>query len=289
MALLQRLIALVTFVIATSVSTAAFADHHVHANDDGNYLNTDANDGQPSSNQTPSSDGPSTDPAVNTPTVSTHIVPVCEDHGDLAYNAGFACGTVAQCETSDGTHSYLVQEVTFTDPPVTLAAWCVGEEEIQNIQPTVTPGLVLDAFKKISLPKSELVIQPPKGKAPVNFNVIYSTIAEDQDQSVELLGQTVYLKIWPSVYTWHTGDGSEDIVTDWPGRVFDRAVPDPENYVWHRYLESGAVQPAVDVTYSAEFSVGDQSHWQPVDGTVTVEGDPSPLTITPYNPVLSGH
>jgi len=153
----------------------------------------------------------------------------------------------------------------------------------------VTPGLVLDAFKKISLPKSELVIQPPKGKAPVNFNVIYSTIAEDQDQSVELLGQTVYLKIWPSVYTWHTGDGSEDIVTDWPGRVFDRAVPDPENYVWHRYLESGAVQPAVDVTYSAEFSVGDQSHWQPVDGTVTVEGDPSPLTITPYNPVLSGH
>jgi len=228
-------------------------------------------------------------PVAETPQVTTHIDPVCEDHGGRSYNDGSSCSFIVRCTAADGTQGYLVQELTDTDPPELLATYCVTEQEIQNIQPTVTPGLVLEAFGQIPLPKSELVIQPPKGKAPVNFNVIYSTIAEDQDQSIELMGQTVFLKIWPSAYTWHTGDGSEDIVTDWPGRVFDRALPDPENYVWHRYLDAGVVQAAVDVTFSAEFSVGDRSHWQPVDGTVTVEGDPNQLTITPYNPVLSGH
>jgi len=279
-------------VLSWAHPVSANADDHVNANDNNDMYDVGVKDGQRGSDEPGSDDENS--PAAHTPTIPTHVEPVCSDHGGQSYNDGNACWSIVQCETSDGTHSYLVQEVADTEPPQTVATWCVGEQEIQEIQPTVTPGLVLEAFEQIPLPKSELVIQPPKGTAPVDLEVVYSTIAEDQDQSVQLLGKTVYLKIWPSAYTWHTGDPSDlpdnerDFSTDWPGRTFDASLPDMGSYIWHKYLTAGDVTPAVDVTYSAEFSVGDKTHWQTVDGTVTVEGAPNPLTITPLHSVLNG-
>jgi len=287
---LQRVIACALAAVLLAWPSAAMAgghgDGHVTGNDPENVYDTDINLIPDGDDRTP----PNSDiPAVETPPTPTHTEPVCEDHGGRSYNDGNSCSFIVRCTAADGTQGYLVQEFTDMDPPELVGTYCVTEQEIQEIEPTVTPGLVQEAFEQIPLPKSELVVQPPRGDAPVNFAVIYSTVADDQDQSVQLLGQRVYLKIWPSAYTWHTGDGSEDIVTDWPGRTYDRSLSDLDNYVWHKYLEAGVVQPAVDVTYSAEFSVGDQAHWEPVDGTVTVEGDPNPLTITPLNPVLSGN
>jgi hypothetical protein len=280
MARAGRLIEIAVAVTAlVTVAPPAYADRtHAHGDDATDSVTVIAQQAINESQQTGTQQGTDAD------SPPTHFVPACTDRGGTPYNNGSACERILQCDHGNG---YLVQEVTNTDPSETLNTFCVTEQELQQIAPTVTPGLVLTALRRIPLPAAELSIQPPGHRALVNFDVIFSTGARILTPTVTLLGQRVYLKIAPVTYRWVPGDGSEALVTDWEGQPFQRGDLDMGDYVSHRYELAGVVGPRVDVTYTAEFSVGRADRFQPVPGTVTVEGTPTALRIVEAAGVLN--
>ena len=75
-------------------------------------------------------------------------------------------------------------------------------------------------------------------------------------------GSAVELRIWPSQFWWRVR-GRRSLATRGPGS------PYPDLEVTHEYLAEGRVNPRVDTTYAAEFSVNG-GPWRDVDGTVTI-------------------
>ena len=148
-------------------------------------------------------------------------------------------------------------------------------------EPVITPGLVASAFRELPLPGAELVVQPPGGRTLVNFDTNFYTERGGMTRVVRLLGQRVELRIAPSAYGWRFGDG-ETRQTSEPGDAF------PHLEITHRYLAAGTVAPSVDVTYRADFRVGD-GPWREVDGTVTIPGRSRDLRVVTARPVLVGY
>jgi hypothetical protein len=61
-----------------------------------------------------------------------------------------------------------------------------------------------------------------------------------------------------------------------------------DSYITHQYTDANVtVHPRVDTTYSAEYSVDGQP-FQPVIGTVTIDGAPVSLQVVEARPVLTG-
>ncbi|GGO84110.1 hypothetical protein GCM10011584_00890 [Nocardioides phosphati] len=148
-------------------------------------------------------------------------------------------------------------------------------------------ALVLRAFRRVPLPAPALSIQPPNGKTLVGLETIFSTQAEPFTKTLTLLGRKVTLKIEPSSFVWHHGDGTSQ-TTDWAGKAWDHDSPDIDGYLTHVYEHTGAVRPSVEVTWSAQFRVGGGA-WRPVNGTVTRTGAPVPLQILEGQPVLNSY
>ncbi|GAA1930299.1 hypothetical protein GCM10009737_35310 [Nocardioides lentus] len=152
--------------------------------------------------------------------------------------------------------------------------------------PVITPAMILSAFRRIPLPDSEIVVQPPGGETLVNFDTIFSTEAEEDTASVSLLGQLLEFEAFPSSYTWEHGDGSTQ-TTDHPGRAYAEGVA-ASRYVSHRYEDAQVtVEPSVDTTWSGRYRLNG-GPWLPVAGTVTIEGDPSSLRVVEGQPNLVG-
>ncbi len=156
--------------------------------------------------------------------------------------------------------------------------YCSGESAPA---PTVTPGLVATALRRIDLPNSELVIQPPDGKTLVNFETNFYTEAEPFNRTVRLLGQQVELRIETHSFTWHFDDG-DSVTTEEPG------TPYPKLTVTHDYLQVGQYAPSVDTTWVADFRVNG-GPWRPVPGSVTIDGDPVGLRAIEARPTLVGY
>lgn len=145
----------------------------------------------------------------------------------------------------------------------------------------VTPQLVAAALRRTPLPPSELIVQPPNGRTLVNFDTNFYTETAPLDRTIRLFGQRVDLRIWPSSYEWHFGDGATT-ATESAGS------PYPDLEITHSYTTKGLVGPAVDTTYSAEFRVNGGA-WRPVPGTVTIPGDAVALEVVEATPVLVGY
>lgn len=146
--------------------------------------------------------------------------------------------------------------------------------------PEVTPGLVAQAFRRIDLPQSILVVQPPNGRTLVNFETNFYTEQGEFTRTVTLLGRRVELRIWPERFGWAFGDGHEKWTTS-PGDAY------PNLEITHRYLAKGRVAPSVSTTYAAEFRVGN-GPWREVAGTVTIPGAAQSLRVVEARPVLVG-
>jgi hypothetical protein len=147
-----------------------------------------------------------------------------------------------------------------------------------RVQPAVNSGVVASAFARLPLPVSKVQVQPPNGRTMVNFDTIYFTEREPMTRSVNLLGQTVELRIHPVQFTWHFEPGASATTTD-PG------APYPDHSITHRYLRTGTYSPSVDTTYGADWRVGGGA-WQQVPGTVTIEGAPIELEAVEVRPTL---
>jgi hypothetical protein len=141
------------------------------------------------------------------------------------------------------------------------------EADEKPSRPQLTVGMVQTAFRRVPLPASELVIQPPGGRTLVNFDTNFYTEAEPFRRSVRLLGQRVELDITPSAFTWRYGDGVTDTTTQ-PG------APYPDLQVTHAYGSKGTVRASVDTTYGAvadgvlvKFTFGGDAN---LDGAVSI-------------------
>lgn len=146
---------------------------------------------------------------------------------------------------------------------------------------SITPALVRRAFDRLTLPSSELIIEPPNGKTLVNFATNFLTANDESTRHrVRLLGQRVVIEATPTSYIWHHGDGTTK-TTRSPGARY------PELEVTHHYAKKGSYRPRVDTTYEGRFRVNG-GDWSTIPGTVTVDGDPVELEVVGARPTLVG-
>jgi hypothetical protein len=187
----------------------------------------------------------------------------CRDGLRLCPNGQFM--TIVWFETAD-THQIMWTRNTCEDEPASSRG--------------PTAGDILNALKRVPLPASVLVIQPPGGATLVNFDTNFFTTAKPFERTVTLLGHQVHFKIRPRSFTWHYGDG-EDETTTKPGAAY------PALDVTHRYLKKDTVTPSVDTIWEADYQL-DGGAWAPVNGTVTKTGAAQQLTIKSATPILVG-
>jgi hypothetical protein len=147
-------------------------------------------------------------------------------------------------------------------------------------RPEITPALVLQAFRRIPLPRPSTYVQPAR-KTLINFDTIFYTRAHPFDRTITLLGQQVHLAIRPATYRWVHGDGTS-------ATTATGGAPYPAKVVTYRYQHAHVtVRAHVEVTWAADFRV-DGSPMRPVPGTVTTVGPATPLRIAEASPALSG-
>jgi hypothetical protein len=184
--------------------------------------------------------------------------------------------------TIDGHQGFLynVYEDGAKDPLPWQA--CLTDQEAQQIG-GLTPGFVQRAYRRLTWPASDLVVQPPKGKTLVNFDTnFYTSNTDPTTQSVTLLGQRVTIEATPTSYTWHFGGDEAPVTTTDPG------APYPDLQVTHRYSRVGDVRPSVDTTYSGRYRVGN-GDWQTIPDTLTVPGAAVDLQVVSATPHLVGY
>lgn len=202
------------------------------------------------------------------PTGSCEPVTVCQV--DATSPTGFSLLTSFGYSSANSDHA--------VGPP------CEPSEAEQAARPSL-PSLVLRAFQRVPLPEPQLSIQPPKGKTLVGLETIFSTRAEGFTRNLTLLGRQVQLRIEPSSFTWLHGDDTSQ-TTDWAGKAWSNDEPDIDGYLTHVYEHTGTVRAGVEVTWSAEYRVGN-GPWQTVDGTVTRTSPRAELVVVEGEPVLN--
>ena len=145
----------------------------------------------------------------------------------------------------------------------------------------MTPVLVSSALKRLRLPSSTLLVQPPNGRTLVNFATNFYTEREEFTRNVRLLGQRI------GSGSPRAGSPGTSTTARAPRRRHP-GTPYPDLEVTHDYLEATDVRPSVDTTYTAEFRVGGGS-WQPVPGSVTIPGESVGLEVVEASPILVGY
>lgn len=146
--------------------------------------------------------------------------------------------------------------------------------------PQVTPAMVATAFQRLPMPAFKSQVQPA-AKTLVNFDTIFFTSARPFNRDVTILGQNVNLRITPSRFTWHYGDGTSASTTS-PGAKY------PRKDVVHRYQQAHVtVNHHLTINWSARWRLNGGA-WQDVNGTATSTGPNTALRIAEAVPVLSG-
>lgn len=162
-----------------------------------------------------------------------------------------------------------------------LYSTCIEPGEAAPAE-VLTPGRILEAFRRIPVPTSPIGVNPVGGRTLVNFDTIFHTEAQPFTETVRLLGRSVTFDITPSEFTWDTGQGT--FTTSEPGRAYKASLP-MSAYITHRYLEAGKVQLGLETTWTARWRVGN-GPWRPVDGTVTTSSPSVPLDVVTARPQL---
>lgn len=214
----------------------------------------------------------------------TDLTPVLNDGHTYTYvsvcgvASGGLCHEPTLCHDSAGNEGTWVE--LYRDGKPTGQVSCATGAEARE-QQIVTPGLVVNAFRSLDWPGSELVIQPPRGRTLVNFETnFYTENTSPTTQTVRLLGQRITIEATPKEYIWTFGDGEQTSTSD-PGAAYPRLD------VTHNYLETGEYRPAVDTVYSGRFRVGN-GPWRDVPATLTVPGQSQVLEAIEARPMLVG-
>ena len=213
------------------------------------------------------------------PEVTYSIEPMCERGEGGVDSAFYGCAGQQTCGI-DGERYWIWSHSGGTSAIV--GTTCIEPEEAEP-QAVLTPGRILEAFRRIPVPSPSIGVNPVGGRTLVNFDTILHTEAEPFTETVQLLGRRVTFEIEPSEFSWRTGQGDGFTTSD-PGQAYQASLP-MSAYVTHRYLRAGDVELGLDTTWTARWRVGD-GPWRPVDGTVTTSSDPVPLEIVTARPQL---
>lgn len=263
-----------------------------------------------------------TQPTATTTTESTGLIVTGVEHGDDSTSNG-SSPTGQQGSASEGAApSPPGQWVRSTACDTVGAAGCLSEYACpdgsapvvwifeldsggsggsysqcsEDPEPTATtppqvdiPGEALAAFKRVELPASTIIVQPPGGETLVNFKTLLSTQAERHQINVHLdkVKMDLVLEVWPSHFLWHHGDGTTQESTT-PGLAWtEGADVDAGGFITHVYAQKlKAARVSVDTTWSAQFKAAGAPAWRPVDGTVSIAGAPVTLTVREATPEL---
>lgn len=233
-----------------------------------------------------SCNSPSTEATPATPTSTTGspavtyaYEPACI-RGEGAASGGFyGCGEQQTC----GDEGLLFNVIAIAGPVSTPQGFVCVEPGEAAPQAALTPGRILEAFRRIPVPEPSIGVNPVGGRTLVNFDTILHTEAEPFTETVQLLGRRVTFDIEPSEFSWSTGQGDGFTTSD-PGQPYREALP-MSAYVTHRYLRAGDVQLGLQTTWTARWRVGN-GPWRPVDGVVTIDSDPVPLEVVTARPQL---
>ena len=134
-------------------------------------------------------------------------------------------------------------------------------------------------FQTLPLPQLTTRQQPP-GSGLVGLPVVfYTENPTTQGFTVDIRGFAVTIAATVTTYTWHTGDGSPDIVTTDPG------APYPDETITHDY-SAGTWTAYLTTTWGAVYTV-DGGPEQVVPGTTTTDGPPVTFTVLQARPVLT--
>jgi hypothetical protein len=146
--------------------------------------------------------------------------------------------------------------------------------------PQVTDALVLEAVRRLGLPRLKVQVQPSDDTL-VNLETIFFAEPLEWQRTVDLLGFVVDVEAEPVSYDWHYGDGESKSSTE-PG------APYPATDITHVYSEAGVVvRPRVDAAYQVRYRV-DGGEWQSVAETVPAAGVPVALRIREATALLVG-
>jgi hypothetical protein len=168
------------------------------------------------------------------------------------------------------------------DPPgdwVVLSTSCIGDTP-PGAEPVVTDGLVLQAVRRLGLPRLTVHVQPEQATL-VNLETIFYTDPPEWTRTVQLLGYSVDVEATVDSYSWTFGDGAT-MSTSGPG------APYPSKDIVHAYADAHVtVSPRVDVEYAIRYRV-DDGEWRTVAETVPASGYPVSLEIREATALLVG-
>ena len=205
--------------------------------------------------------------------------PACERGEGVTSDGFYGCGGQQSC----GVDGLLYSVTAVASDSISNQGFVCIEPGEEAPQAVLTPGRILEAFRRIPVPSPSIGVNPVGGRTLVNFDTILHTEAEPFTETVQLLGRRVTFEIEPSEFSWRTGQGDGFTTSD-PGQAYQASLP-MSAYVTHRYLRAGDVQLGLDTTWTARWRVGD-GPWRPVDGTVTTTSDPVPLEVVTARPQL---
>lgn len=205
--------------------------------------------------------------------------PACERGSGTTSDSFYGCGSQQSCGTDGLLYSVVAISSEGSDP---LGFSCIETGESTSVN-ALTPGRILEAFRRVQLPEAPLEVQPPGGVTLVNFDTILHTGAQPFTETVQLLNRQITFDIEPSEFTWTLGDGRTLTTTD-PGRPWRAGLPMNE-YVSHRYAKAGTVQLQLTTTWSARWRLPN-GPWRPVVDTVEITSPPQQLEVTTARPQL---
>ncbi|MDQ3106130.1 MAG: hypothetical protein M3Q87_13170 [Actinomycetota bacterium] len=227
--------------------------------------------------------------ATSEPTLDYEWVLACFDNHPEGQNE--LCGAATIC-AGPGELQWNLWARQLTDQagqPTPGADWEIIATECHSFQPAepaadpqpqVTDAVVLQAVRRLGLPRLTVQVQPAD-QTLVHLDTIFYAEPPDWSRSLVLLGFNVDVTAEPVGYAWRFGDGTS-VSTTSPG------APYPAPDITHTYTDAHvSVTPRVDTAYEVRYRV-DGGPWRTISDTVPAAGWPVNLRIREATPVLVG-
>lgn len=144
--------------------------------------------------------------------------------------------------------------------------------------PTLTIGQIVQQFHSTPFALPQTSMEPPGGQTLINLPTYYELqwpedgVEPQEIDTTTLVGFNVRIRPTFVDATYDFGDGTGQ------GPVQSLGGTWPDGDIQHTYTTKTTVNPSISVQYGGEYSVNGDP-WQPIPGTVTIDGPPQPLDI----------